>query len=282
LTGTVDLTNDSAIEFASGQISTIGAASQLLLDGNNAYVEDGTSGSNSALTGLANVTGSLYLGNGAKVSPTGALADSGLLSIDDYAYGEGGSTLSIAKGLTNTGALDIGNSGLSSSDSVTAASFVNSGTVDLTGAGTNFAALNVSGTTTNNGGVSIASDTETLAGAISGAGSFSLSTANLGFDSSVSAGQTISETGADGLTLKLAQSFLGTISGFGTGDTIDATNFVETGTSYNFVENSADTGGTLSLHDGSLTADILMTGIYSKSSFTLGHDSGTGTLVSFV
>ena len=111
----------------------------------------------------------------------------------------------------------------------------------------------MSGTTTNNGGVSITSDTETLAGAVSGAGSFSLSTANLGFNSTVSAGQTINETGLDGLTLKLAQDFLGTINGFGNSgnaDTIDATNFVETGTSLNFVENTADTGGTLTLTDG--------------------------------
>ncbi len=58
LTGTVDLTNDSAIEFASGQISTIGAASQLLLNGNNAFVDDaGSSASNSALTGLGTVVG---------------------------------------------------------------------------------------------------------------------------------------------------------------------------------------------------------------------------------
>jgi hypothetical protein len=289
LTGTVDLTNDSAIEFASGQISTIGAASQLLLDGNNAYVEDGTSGSNSALTGLATIAGSLYLENGAKVSTTGALADSGILGVDSYppVYGSGGSTLSIAKGLTNTGTLDIGNSGLSSSDSVTAASFVNSGTVALIGNGTNFAALDVSGTTTNNGGVSITSDIETLAGAVSGAGSFSLSTANLGFDSTVSAGQTINETGLDGLTLKLAQDFAATINGFGNSgnaDTIDATNFAFSGTSFNFVENSVDTGGTLTLTDTSLhlTANILMIGLYSKSSFSLGHDSGTGTLVSFV
>ena len=288
LTGAVDLTNDFAIEFASGQISTIGAASQLLLNGNNAYVEDGASGSNSALIGLAKVVGSLYLANGAKVSATGTgpLADSGLLSIDDYAYGEGGSTLSITNGLTNTGTLDIGNSGLSSSNSVTAASFVNSGTVDLTGAGTNFAALKVSGATTNNGGISINSDSETLAGAVSGAGSFSLSTANLGFNSTVSAGQTINETGLDGLTLNLAQDFLGTINGFGNSgnaDTIDAKNFVETGTSLNFVENAADTGGTLTLTDTSLslTAHILMTGLYSKSNFSLGHDSGTGSLVTF-
>ena len=105
----------------------------------------------------------------------------------------------------------------------------------------------MSGATTNNGSISIASDTEELAGAVGGAGSFSLSNANLQFDSSVSAGQTINETGADALTLKQAQSFAATISGFGTGDTIDATNFLETATTYNFVENLAGTGGTLTL-----------------------------------
>jgi hypothetical protein len=107
-------------------------------------------------------------------------------------------------------------------------------TVDLIGNGPNFAALNVSGAITNNGSISIASDTEELAGAVSEAlgktGSFSLSGA----------------------------------------------------TTFNFVENSAGTGGTLTLTDGSLTANILMTGKYSNSSFTLAPDSGTGTLVSFV
>ena len=63
----------------------------------------------------------------------------------------------------------------------------------------------MSGATTNNGSISIASDTEELAGAVGGAGSFSLSTANLQFDSSVSAGQTINETGADALILEQAQ-----------------------------------------------------------------------------
>ena len=43
------------------------------------------------------------------------------------------------------------------------------------------------------------------------------------------------------------------------------------------------TGGTLTLTDtsSSLTANIQMTGLYSSSSFTLAHDSGTGTLVKF-
>jgi hypothetical protein len=144
------------------------------------------------------------------------------------------------------------------------------------------ALLDVSGATTNNGSISIATDTEELAGAVGGKGSFSLSTANLQFDSSVSAGQTITESGTDGLTLKQAQNFAATISGFGTGDTIDATNFLLSGTTFNFVENSGGTGGTLTLHDGGLTANILMRGVYSNSSFTLAPDSGTGTLVKSV
>ena len=49
------------------------------------------------------------------------------------------------------------------------------------------------------------------------------------------------------LVLEQAQKFAATISGFGSGDTIDATNFLKTGTTYNFVENMEGTGGTLTL-----------------------------------
>ena len=55
-----------------------------------------------------------------------------------------------------------------------------------------------------------------------GVGSFSLSTANLLFNSSVLAGQTTTEPGANGPRL---EHFVATISSFGTGDTIDAMNF---------------------------------------------------------
>jgi hypothetical protein len=281
LTGFVSLFQNSAIEFLNGEISTIDATLNIL--SNTAFVEDSTAlGSNSALTGLSDVSGTLNLDNGAAVSTTGPLANSGVITVDPD---DSGSSLSIAGGLTNGGTLDIGNNFLSSSDSVTANSFVNSGTVDLTGHGTAFAALDVSGATTNNGSISIATDTEELAGAVGGTGSFSLSGANLQFDSSVSAGQTISETGMnESLTLNEAQSFAATISGFGTGDTIDATNFLLSGTTYNFVENSAMTSGTLTLSDTSLslTANIQINGVYTKSDFTLAPDSGAGTLVKFV
>jgi len=214
LSGNVQLSGDSAIEFASGQITSLAANATLLLYGNDAFIEDSTAlGSNSALAGLASIdAGATFkLQHGASVSTTGALTNAGTINI------EGGvDTLSVFRG------------------------------------------------------------------AVSGKGVFDLDGANLRFGSSVSAGQTINESGADHLTLKQAQKFHATISGFGTNDTIDAANFLLSGTTFNFAPNSGGTGGTLSLHDGSLTANILMTGDYSKSSFTLTHDSGTDTLVKFV
>jgi hypothetical protein len=306
LSGGVSLSGDSAIEFNSGQITSV--AGSLDLNGNNAFLEDSTTlGSNSALTGLADVAGELLLSNGASLSTIGSVTNSGTISLDYYA--PGGSTLSIGGTLTNTNTgrllVDTGSSG---SDKLTAASvdnagflfiggvtsqslvgvtasFVNSGRVILGGGSGALAALNVLGATTNNGAISIGgSDTAALGGAVGGVGSLSLSGANLHFDSSVSVGQTINESGAGALILDKAQSFAATISGFGSGDTIDATNFLLSGTTFNFVENSVGTGGTLTLTDKSLslTAKILMTGHYSNSDFALAPDSGTGALVKFV
>jgi hypothetical protein len=391
LSGYVTLAGDSAIEFASGQITSL--TGSLYLTGSDAFVEDSTAlGSNSALTGLASIAaGVLGLGNGASLSTTGSVTNSGGLDIDEYSGG--GVSLTVAGTLTNTGMLlvDYENGSLSSSNKVTADTLSNSGTIDIGGettgrdvldvtmgvagfgtAGTltgsvtlgdnsaiEFASgqistlaasaflflsgndafiedsaapgsnsalmglasisagagldlqsgasvtttgslvndgdvylnydstLSIGGTLTNNGSLTFEAGTYSLAGAVSGAGSFSLEDANLQFDSSVSAGQTIYEgdifePGPDELTLEQAQSFAGTISGFGTGDTIDAANFLLSGTTFNFVENSGGTGGTLTLHDASLTANILMTGKYSNSDFTLAPDSGTGTLVKYV
>ena len=56
LSGYVWLTGDSAIEFASGQITSLAAHAQLHLNGNDAFIEDSTElGSNSALTGFASI-----------------------------------------------------------------------------------------------------------------------------------------------------------------------------------------------------------------------------------
>jgi hypothetical protein len=57
LSGAVGVYGDSAIEFASGQITSLAAHAQLYLNGNGAFVEDSTApSSNSALTGLASMS----------------------------------------------------------------------------------------------------------------------------------------------------------------------------------------------------------------------------------
>ena len=76
----LQLAGDSAIEFASGQITSLAASAQLNLNGNDAFIEDSTAlGSNSALTGLASIgAGATFdLENGAAVSTTGALVNDG-------------------------------------------------------------------------------------------------------------------------------------------------------------------------------------------------------------
>ena len=49
-----------------------------------------------------------------------------------------------------------------------------------------------------------------------------------------------------------------------------------------FCREFGGTGGTLTLYDKSQAANILMTGVYTNSDFTLAPDSGTGTLIKFV
>ena len=74
------LAGDSAIEFASGEITSLAANAHLHLNGNDAFIEDSTAlGSNSALTGLASIgAGAIFgLHNEAAVSTTGALVNDG-------------------------------------------------------------------------------------------------------------------------------------------------------------------------------------------------------------
>ena len=85
LSGDVRLDGDSAIEFASGEITSLAANAQLNLIGSDAFIEDSTAlGSNSALTGLASIGAgaSFDLQNGASVSTTGALVNDGHVLLD--------------------------------------------------------------------------------------------------------------------------------------------------------------------------------------------------------
>ena len=147
LSGTVELAGDSAIEFASGEITSLAASASLVLNGDDAFIEDSTTlGSNSALTGLALISAgaSLALHDGAAVSTTGALVNGGQVDLDTNA-GDGGSSLTLAGSLTNIGDLVIGNATLSASDEVTAASLDNTGSIYVTGSSAEQALLDVAG-----------------------------------------------------------------------------------------------------------------------------------------
>jgi hypothetical protein len=144
LSGNVELAGDSAIEFKSGQITSLAGSAQLLLYGSDAFIEDSTKlGSDSALTGLANVSGSLVLENDASMSTDGALVNNGYLSLDLAYFDHGGSSLTVAGALTNRGNLAIGNGTFSESDNVTAASLDNTGSIYLNAPNTGQAFLDV-------------------------------------------------------------------------------------------------------------------------------------------
>jgi hypothetical protein len=101
-TGTVVLTNDALLEFASGQIGTIDGA--VVFNGVNARIADASArATNSALNGLNMVAGELALSAGATVTTTGGLNDTGnaVVWLDStFNNNGGGSRLAVGGTLT--------------------------------------------------------------------------------------------------------------------------------------------------------------------------------------
>jgi hypothetical protein len=258
LDGIVNLQGDSAIEFASGALTTIESGADFDVYGAQAFVEDaGSLGSNSALN-IGTVDGGWNLYEGAEEAATTlTVGSSGSLYVSSNSAGN--------SALTISGAL------------------VNNGTVSLNVSGTGDSTLSVAGTTTNNGAFYVTDDTETLAGPIAGTGDFYLTGSTLTIDSSVSSGQEVQFNSPSTLALASAtsNSFSGTLENFGTGDAIDAQNFKYGSTSIVFSPNAQNTGGTLVLTYGTLTDNILMNGSYSTGDFQPAMDGGTGTLIKF-
>jgi hypothetical protein len=296
LEGNVNVAYDGQIVFGKGKITTIAANSELSLTNPDAVVADASNrGSNSALAGLNTIDGGLYLYNGAKVTTTGALDNSGMVRLDQY-QSNGGSSLTVGGALTNvdTGYIQIGpgDGPLSSSDAVHAASINNSGTIDVYGdaAYSIDASLTTPGPFTNNGTVNFSDDTDTITGAVSGtSGNFGLSFGStLTFSAGVSSGEhvTYADEGgaADLLNLKLAQSFDGTIEDFYTvGDGVDLTNFGHSASTFLYTQTGADSAS-WTVTDGSKKAVINFAGEpYAQSDFSIvSANGGAGSEIKFV
>ncbi|HEV8679644.1 MAG TPA: hypothetical protein VGQ90_09740 [Stellaceae bacterium] len=134
LTGTFSLSGNALATFAGGGITGIAGGARLILNGGNALLAvAGNTGSNSALSGLANNAGTLELASGAVVQTLGGFNNNGSLYVD-YTYYTAGSDLAIGGTLTNAGTLYIGaNYTSAGSTTVSAAGLANTGYINLAG-----------------------------------------------------------------------------------------------------------------------------------------------------
>ena len=285
LTGQVNLADDALIEFKGGQITTIAASGALRLIGSQAFVADASNtSSNSALKGLDTVTGALELEKGAAVKTSGDLANGGSIALDSYSGG-GGSLLNIEGTLTNSGTISIGNSTLSANSTLTTTSIANHGTINVYGDEINHinAILHATGAFTNDGTVNFSDNSDMIAGAVSGTGSFNLSNGStLAFGAGVSSGETVTfGSGVDRLILDSASSFSGTIDDFSTkGDEVLAQGFAESATTFVYTQTGADSCS-WTLTDGSNTAVLNFAGEpYAQSNFKIvSTDGGAGSAI---
>lgn len=170
LNGTVDVAGSGSangaaatLELANG-ITGIAANSTLMLLNSNSQVDlAGATGSNSALTGLANVAGALQLEGGSGLSTNGDLGigAGGLIGVNDVASA-GSSSLTVNGTLTNAGtfALGTGGTGTSIASDAFVSGFNNSGTTNIGGGAADSAVLTSNGPASNSGTVNIAAGAE--------------------------------------------------------------------------------------------------------------------------
>ena len=133
--GTLNISGDGELEFASGEIATIASGAQINLSGPQAWVADaGAVTGNTALAGLTSIAGQLQVANGALLTTDGALDNSGTIYVDGPYGDSGGGILTIDGTLTNSNFVEIGNNG-GATGTITAAGLDNTGTIDIAGNG---------------------------------------------------------------------------------------------------------------------------------------------------
>ena len=149
-TGTLNISGEASLVYGSGSIGSIAQGAQIELFASNGYIADaGAASSNSALSGLTSNAGGLYFDFGASVSIAGNFSNTGTLGVDEHEIdgfdNSGGSTLHVAGTLTNSSNFYIGNLALSGPSAVTVGGLDNTstGTIVITGVGSNPASLTV-------------------------------------------------------------------------------------------------------------------------------------------
>ena len=93
------------------------------------------------------------------------------------------------------------------------------------------------------------------------------------------AGHPFGDNAAGTLKIDNAADFSGMVSGFGAHDTIDLSNVLASTASLTYTANSSNTGGVLTVTDGSNTANIALNGEYSAADFHIAPDQTSHVLV---
>ncbi len=143
------------------------------------------------------------------------------------------------------------------------------------------------GLTLSNGTVKFSDDVDTIAGAVSGTGNFSLSNGSIvTLSAGVSGGETVTfgSGAADLLNLKAAQSFDATIEDFFTvGDGVDLTNFGHSASTFLYTQTGTDSAS-WTVTDGSKQAVINFAGEpYTQSDFSIvSANHGKGLEIKFI
>ena len=133
--GTLNISGDGQLIFASGEIGTIASGAQINLSGPQAWVADtGSVTGNTALSGLTGNMGQLQLANGATLTTSAGLDNSGNIYVDGPYGDSGGGSLTINGTLTNSAQIEIGNNG-GAVGTITAQGLDNTGTIGIAGNG---------------------------------------------------------------------------------------------------------------------------------------------------
>jgi hypothetical protein len=214
LTGNVLMQDSSLLQFALGQITTIAEFASLQFSGGGAFIADSNSTtSNSALTGLTEIDGSLNLqgtsgGGGTHISTSSlTIGSTGNASLDGEFLGTAGSLISVANTLTVNGGLSMGRSAMFGIGEVSAGALQGTGNITVNGSdSTDQGRLIVGGASGFSGTISIDSDGLVEIGtSASGGGTFQFeaSTGTVKFDTATSSGDTF-DNFVEGDTIDLA------------------------------------------------------------------------------
>jgi hypothetical protein len=155
----------------------------------------------------------------------------------------------------------------------------NTGTLEATGSG----GLTVVSAIANSGILWANGANLTVQGAVSGNGTALIDGAGTLDFEAASTANVVFDLGAAG-TLKLGDSFHfnGTISGFQASDIIDLADMGFVTASISYHENTAGTGGTLAVSNGTQTVELSLLGHYTADNFSIVPDQAKGTIITYV